>query len=97
MRGQEVAHVVRDGLGIGGRSRATGVDVVVQRRDLVTYAVGDVCAGRSPRVRTHDDPAIVGYGHDRGLQKREKEAQDGRGRLRLPSVAGCFVHTRLVY
>lgn len=63
----------------------------MQRRDLVTHTVGDVCAGRGPRVRPHDDPAIVSHGHDGGLKKWGAVGVQIEGTVGI-SVSRCLLY-----
>lgn len=52
------------------------MNVVVQRCDLVTHAVGDIGASRCPRVCPHDDSAVIRHCHDGSLFAMEKEVWD---------------------
>jgi len=80
MRGQKITHVVRQGLGVRSRARAAAVDVMVQRRELVTDTVGDVGPRGGTRVGAEDYAAVELHGHDGGLDEEEEGgAREGEG------------------
>ena len=62
-----VGNHIGDSLSISSRTASATVDAIMNRRELVSDAVGDVGAGSSSRIGTDDNTLIKLHSHDGGL------------------------------